>query len=156
MYWRIDTRNTFVVMNLSREIISSWKLQGDKLLSEELLLSYGFSKYAHIVFENFPGLPNGTSYDVYRLVIAERDNLYMEVRYAFFDGFIGLYIIDKETSKSSLIDERYHEPAWGRGFKNYLKHKALKYIDGFLQGINYTKSKNDWVFNSDFRKVTFY
>lgn len=143
-------------MNLSKEIISSWKLQGDKLLSEELLLSYGFSKYAHIVFENFPGLPNGTSYDVYRLVIAERDNQYMEVRYAFFDGFIGLYIIDKETSKSSLIDERYHEPAWGRGFKNYLKHKVLKYKDGFLQGINYTKSKKDWVFNSDFRKVTFY
>ena len=84
-------------MNLSKEIISSWKLQGDKLLSEELLLSYGFSKYAHIVFENFPGLPDGTSYDVYRLVIAERDNQYMEVRYAFFDGFIGLYIIDKET-----------------------------------------------------------
>lgn len=80
----------------------------------------------------------------------------MEVRYAFFDGFIGLYIIDKETSKSSLIDERYHVPTWGRGFKNYFKHKVLKYKDGFLQGINYTKSKNDWVFNSDFRKVTFY
>ena len=90
------------------------------------------------------------------MIVEEREDHLLEVGYAIYNGFVGAYITNKEESISRLIDERWHVPACRRGFKNYLRHKVLKTKDDFNFGMIPQQSRKDWMFDCDFRIVSFY
>ena len=143
-------------MCLTKEIIASWCLSKDTKLNEELILSYGFKKHAHVVENIPPALIINSHFDIYNIILAERENYILECRYAFYNGFIGIYETDKITKKSGLINESCGDAHIAHFFKKYLLHKAIKIRDDFIAGKKFQYRNHDNMFDSELRTISYY
>ena len=139
-------------MELTREEIASWCLSNDFSMDEKTILKLGFHKYAHVTRSYF-GYPE--AFNIYRRILYETDIVMLDMRYCFYDGYASLFYTNKLDKSVGLCYEQFGT-AFGRGFKLFLRHRALKYID-LVKKEHKTKLRCKlWFFDSDKIKITYF
>ncbi len=126
---------------ITREEIKSWYLLGDTMINETILKNAKFKKYAHVV--------GYYSFDVFHRPILRKNGLIVEIRYAYFNCYTGIFIIDEIKKDSYPVYESWNYFPNGRGFKLFLKHRAIKIQEQMSAGIIPKRINKSQIFDSE-------
>ena len=135
-------------MPITREKITSWYLLGDTEIDEEILKKSKFEKFAHVV--------GYYSFDIFHRPILRRNGLLLEIRYASFNCYAGIFIIDEVKKESYPVYESWNYFPNGRGFKLFLRHRAIKIQEQMSTGFIPKRINKSQMFDSNNRVITLY
>lgn len=140
-------------MELTKEEIASWYLSKDFQIDEKTILNCRFHKYAHVT-RTICG--HSYIYTIYRRILYETDQILLEMLYSFYDGYAGIFYTDKQVNKKESCFEQYGDVWLGRGFKFFLKHRALKYIDMVKKRKKIKVRYKKYLFDGDNVQISYY
>ena len=139
---------------LSREVVTSWYLSNVTKIDDEILINkLCFKKFAHVEEQTCAG---HFSFDVDNRLLLRKGELFLEVRYSFYNGYAGMYIKDEIKQLCYPVYENWNYSINGKGFKSFVRHRILKMQENMKAGIIPKRINKSWMFESDFRFITYY
>lgn len=138
---------------ISREEITSWYLSSNTKIDETTFAKIGFEKFAHVEVNR---KYFRSSFDIYHRPILRKNGLLLEIRYSFYQGYAGMFIIDEMKQIQYPIYENWNYFPNGRGFKLFLRHRVLKIQERMEAGVIPKRINKSWMFESDFGIITYY
>lgn len=111
---------------LTKDEIISWYLPKDYKMDEKFILSIGFQRFAHVTRFTFG---YREKFYIYKRVLCETEESLLDIRYCFYNGYAGIFLTTKTENKVGVCFEQFGSTWLGRGFKLFLRHRALKYIE---------------------------
>ena len=111
---------------LTKDEIISWYLPKDYKVDEKFILSIGFQRYAHVTRFCFG---YREQFYIYRRVLYETEKSLLDIRYCIYNGYACVFLTSKTENKVGVCFEQFGNAWLGKGFKLFLRHRALKYIE---------------------------